>query len=112
MFVLLNSPSSSFYMNTQSCNSPSLLNFSATQLLPIVFKKGWNVDGDAFWCEHILEIKSSVSQYVVSRLQSSNSLEDCVMDLSETYPLHKSDTKVITPPGLIPTKHLEMVWLL
>ena len=83
-----------------------------TQLLPIVSKKGWNVDGDAFWCEHILEIKTSVSHYVASSLQKLHSPDDFMMALSETRPPHKSDTNVITPPGLTPTRSLKVLWLL
>ena len=43
---------------------------------------------------------------------SSSTPDDCVIASSGTRSPHKSDTNVITPPGLIPTKHLEMVWLL
>ena len=98
-------------MNTQSCNSPSLLNFSATQLLPIVSKKTLSVDGDAFWCERILKIKTSAIILSPASI-SSSSLDDFVMALSENRPPHKSGTNIIVPPGLILTKSLKVEWFL
>ena len=44
--------------------------------------------------------------------KSSSSPDDFVMALSETRPPHKSNTNVITPPELIPTKSLKVLWLL
>ena len=42
--------------------------------------------------------------------KSSSSPDDFVIALSETHLPHKFDTNVITPPGLIPTKCLKVLW--